>query len=112
MFHRTRGRHRLTVRRREPRYLTVGPRSLTEHVGDAALTWIMAVPKRTRPRPWVIPDSTANLADLLDGPVGVEIDGVVHIVEPYEPPADSPYARMIRMLDDMQPTIRQLTQEI
>ena len=29
----------------------------------------------------------------------------------FDPPTDSPFARMCRQLDDMQPTIRQLTQK-
>ncbi|QMU22039.1 hypothetical protein [Gordonia rubripertincta] len=44
-------------------------------------------------------------------PVGVFVGGRVHIAPTvFDPPADSPYARMCRHLDDMQPTIRQLTQ--
>ncbi|AOE44987.1 hypothetical protein SEA_TWISTER6_78 [Gordonia phage Twister6] len=49
-----------------------------------------------------------------DGPVGVVIDSRVHISDPneFDPPEDSPYARMCQQLDDMQPTIRQLTQKV
>ncbi|QAX92885.1 hypothetical protein KNU39_gp75 [Gordonia phage Mutzi] len=48
-----------------------------------------------------------------DGPVGVFMNGRVHIAPAtFDPPEDSPYARMCRHLDDMQPTIRQLTQKV
>ncbi|QNJ56392.1 hypothetical protein KNV19_gp78 [Gordonia phage Portcullis] len=47
-----------------------------------------------------------------DGPVGVFMNGRVYIDDhPFAPPPDSPFARMCRQLDDMQPTIRQLTQD-
>ncbi|QDB74661.1 hypothetical protein KNU54_gp79 [Gordonia phage VanDeWege] len=51
------------------------------------------------------------LPPIPDGPVGVFMNGRVHIAPAtFDPPADSPFARMCRQLDDMQPTIRQLTQ--
>ncbi|QDH85209.1 hypothetical protein SEA_NUBI_76 [Gordonia phage Nubi] len=57
----------------------------------------------------------ARLDDCIlpDGPVGVFIGGRVHIAPAtFDPPEDSPFARMCRQLDDMQPTIRQLTQKV
>ncbi|QRI45037.1 hypothetical protein SEA_PHLOP_75 [Gordonia phage Phlop] len=57
-------------------------------------------------------DANGSIVRIPDGPVGVFVGGRVHIAPAtFDPPADSPFARMCRQLDDMQPTIRQLTQK-
>ncbi|AXH45556.1 hypothetical protein SEA_PINKCOFFEE_79 [Gordonia phage PinkCoffee] len=57
-------------------------------------------------------DANGSIVRIPDGPVGVFMNGRVHIAPAtFDPPADSPFARMCRHLDDMQPTIRQLTQK-
>ncbi|QDB74946.1 hypothetical protein KNU57_gp78 [Gordonia phage Valary] len=99
--HPVRGRHRLaaggTPVSRVGGYVPTGNGiDLPDGVNRSVTEWLARLDDRILP----------------DGPVGVFMNGRVHIAPAtFDPPADSPFARMCRQLDDMQPTIRQLTQK-